>query len=68
MSHFHTKLQTQKTIDLIRNREVHVECKIDEDNLNEHMYLTRNVLRSAFIPKDNLQPFIQANAMIITRE
>lgn len=68
MSHFHSKLQTAKNIDLIRNREVVLECKSDEDNPIEHMYLTRNVLRSKYIPKENLQPFIQANGMIITHE
>ncbi|HMY81022.1 MAG TPA: hypothetical protein PK048_04240 [Candidatus Absconditabacterales bacterium] len=68
MSHFHSKLQIQKTIDLIWNREVLLECRNDEDNQNEHVFLTRNVIRSAFIPKDNLQPFIQANAMIIIHE
>lgn len=62
MSHFHSKLQTAKTIDLIWNREITFDCK------EEHVYLLRNVAHSKYIPKDNLQAFIKANIMIVTRD
>ena len=51
MSQLYNKLQLQKTIDLIWDREVKlIEKKLDDISENQSVDLTREIQKSKFIP------------------